>query len=217
LRNMGIDNMSEDSATATEPAGNAGEDAAEQNPAAAAEPPGEDRATTDNDSSSPTGRWVLLVGSSVTVLALIAIAVIGFGHVAHQRAISRDMEKTNAAWDFMELLFAVDDTKSADAKMAQLKLRTADPLRSNFENRMAPLYEDFAQFGTNNHPLHVTSASFLTGGPPLQAAQAIPGATVVLITASARKSRGGRGNSFWLDVIDRDDTFLIADVGVAGT
>jgi hypothetical protein len=168
---------------------------------------------------APQGRpwWSVIVGSAVTVLAVIAIAVIGISHVNHQRTLDREREKTNAAWDFMELLFSIGDNKAAETKMEQLKLRTADPLHADFENRMAPLFDEFAQFGGAG-PLHVTSAAFLTGGPPKQAADTVSGATAVLITASARQSRAGRGNSFWVDVVDGGDgKYLIADLGVAGT
>ena len=153
---------------------------------------------------------------AVTVLAVVAVAIIGLGHISRQRAVDREMAKTNAAWDFMELVFSIGDNKAADTKMEQLKIRTADPLHADFENRMAPLFDDFAQFGGGG-ALHVTSAAFLTGGSPKQAADAVPGAAAVLITASARQPRAGRGNSFWIDVIERDGEFLIADLGVAGT
>jgi hypothetical protein len=134
-----------------------------------------------------------------------------------KRNEDREGEKANAAWDFMELLFSIGDNKAADTKMEQLKLRTADPLHADFENQMAPLFDEFAQFGGSG-PLHVTSAAFLTEGPPKQAADTVSGATAVLITASAHQPRVGRGNSFWIDVVDGGDgKLLIADLGVAGT
>jgi hypothetical protein len=159
-------------------------------------------------------RW--MIGAViVTVAALTAMAVIGANHVVHQRHISQDEAKTNTAWDWVELLFSIRDNAETNAKMEQLKSRTVDPLRSDFEDQMAPFYDDYAQLKQPT-PLHVTSAAFLTAGPAAdEAAAAVPNATRVLITASVRQARGGRGNSFWVDVVDNDGNYAVAAIGVA--
>jgi hypothetical protein len=159
-------------------------------------------------------RRPLTIVVSVLVVALSAAAAVWFlgaRHALQQQNLVAGTEISKAAFDWVELLITIpDDPLTGNAQMEEMKRHTADPLNSRFEDTMGPYFQDYAPW--SEQPLEITSVSMLEAGATTDANHTAPSGTTLLVTTTAR-DQVDRGHGFWVEIIDRDGQYLVADFG----
>jgi hypothetical protein len=154
-----------------------------------------------------------IVAGVVTVVAVVAMLLMAFGHRAHLRADDEEIAAVTTAREWVGLLLSTNEDNVVE-QFDVISTRTAEPLRTDVVDRVEPYLELLSDDGSGR-PLMVTSAAVELAGDRTDRPALPEGARSVLVTTTPRSGQLGRGYSLWVYVVHTGDGFAIANFGSA--